>query len=406
MAIPPTPSTTTSSPSSPRTTSTLAANSPSTSASVTSARPSPTPPPTSPRRVGFVADPLGNGSTIVRGGFGIYYSQIVDNSQANYVLSGPQYINFTVAPGAVGFPSSIAAAPLPAIAPGAILPVRQIYIRPGNYAYLNTFFPTSTLLHYPSALLNPYSEQYTFGIEQRFDKATILDIDYVGTHTVHIVRPLDVDPPTPFLRTAQGQTRSVQAANCTRPYWVYFYQQKGTACPATAPTGPAAAGQPAFNTIQSDVNDGYLHYNALDVNLKHTFGSRGVALLSYVWSHTTDNVDPDTTSQNPNDANFPNDQERGNAIYDQRNRLVLSGYGVAPLKLQFGGILTLAGGLPYNLTTGTTNSGDTSGTTDRPVINGAVVGRNTGRGTPIYSFDPFVAREFRLYERLRFKPPC
>jgi hypothetical protein len=211
-----------------------------------------------------------------------------------------------------------------------------------------------------------------------------------------------VDPPTPFIRTAQGQTRSVQAANCTRPYWVYYYQHAGTACPATAPAGAAAANQPAFNTIQSDVNDGYAHYNALDVNLKHTFGSRGTALLSYVWSHTTDNVDPDTTSQNPNDANFPNAQERGNAIYDQRNRLVLSGFGVAPFKIQLGGILTLAGGLPYNLTTGTTNSGDTSGTTDRPVINGAVVGRNTGRGTPIYSFDPFLAREFRLYERLRF----
>ena len=50
----------------------------------------------------------------------------------------------------------------------------------------------------------------------------------------------------------------------------------------------------------------------------------------------------------------------------------------------------MAGGLPYNLTTGTTNSGDTGATTDRPVINGVVVGRNTGRGTPVYYVDPFV----------------
>ncbi len=347
-------------------------------------------------RVGFVYDPHGTGATIVRGGFGVYYSQVVDNSEANYVLSGPQYVNYTATPGQVGFPTSIAAAPLPALAPGATIPARSLYIRPGNSAYLNQFFPTSTLLHYPGALLNPYSEQYNFGIEQRLAPRTILDIDYVGTHQVHGIRPLDVDPPAPFLRTTQGQTRSAAAANCTRPYWVYFYRQEGLTCTASS----AAKTQPAYSTIQSDVNDGYVHYNSLNVNLKHTFGQRGTLLGSYVWSHTIDNVDPDTTSQNPNDANFTGIQERGNAIYDQRNRGVVSGYYVAPLKLQVGGVLTLAGGLPYNLVTGTTNSGDTGSTTDRPVINGIVVGRNTGRGTPTYSFDPFLARDFAVFERV------
>jgi hypothetical protein len=348
-------------------------------------------------RVGFVADPLGNGQTIVRGGFGIYYSQIPDNSQANYVLSGPAYINYTASQGQVGFPTSIASAPLPALAPGAPVPVRQIYVRPGNNAYLNQYFPTSTLIGYPSALLNPYSEQYTVGIEQRLNRMMVLDIDYVGTHTLHINRPLDVDPPAPFIRTAQGQTRTAAVADCTRPLWVYYYAQEGLTCTSTS----ARSTQPNFDTIQSDVNDGYLHYNALDVNLKGHFGGKGEMLLSYVWSHTTDNVDPDTTSQNPNDANFPNNQERGNAIFDQRNRFVGSGYYVAPFKIQVGGIVTVAGGLPYNITTGTTNSGDTSGTTDRPVINGVVLGRNAGRGTPIYSFDPFLAREIKLFERVR-----
>ncbi len=343
-------------------------------------------------RIGFVADPLGNGHTVLRGGFGIYYSQIPDNSQANYVLSGPAYINYTATPGQLGFPTSIAAAPLPALTPGAPVPVRQIYVRPGTTAYLNQYFNASTLVNYPSALLNPYSEQYTLGFQQRLDKSTVLDVDYVGTHTVHINRPLDVDAPAPFIRTAQGQTRSAAAADCTRPLWVAYYAQEGLTCTATS----ARSTQPNFDTVQSDVNDGYAHYNALDVNLKRNFGSHGDMLLSYVWSHTTDNVDPDTTSQNPNDANFPNDQERGNAIYDQRNRFVASGDYVAPFKIQVGGVLTLAGGLPYNITTGTTNSGDTSGTTDRPIVNGVVLTRNAGRGTPIYSFDPFLERKFKL----------
>jgi hypothetical protein len=61
-----------------------------------------------------------------------------------------------------------------------------------------------------------------------------------------------------------------------------------------------------------------------------------------------------------------------------------------------GGISTLGSGLPYNIVTGTTNSGDTGATTDRPVINGVVVGRNAGRGRPIYDFSPFIERPFSL----------
>ncbi len=165
---------------------------------------------------------------------------------------------------------------------------------------------------------------------------------------------------------------------------------------STASTAPAST-QPAYSVIQSDVNDGYSHYNALDVNVRGNYGTRGAFLASYTWSHTTDNVDPDVPSQNPNDPTQPGNAERGNAIFDQRNRLVVSGFYLAPLKIQVGGIVSLAGGLPYNLITGLTNSGDTGATTDRPIINGAIVGRNTGRGTPIYSFDPFLARAFPLF---------
>jgi len=66
------------------------------------------------------------------------------------------------------------------------------------------------------------------------------------------------------------------------------------------------------------------------------------------------------------------------------------------LKINIGGIGTLGAGFPFNYVTGTTNSGDTGATTDRPVINGAVIGRNAGLGLPIYSFDPFVGRSFPL----------
>jgi hypothetical protein len=344
-------------------------------------------------RVGFVYDPSGKGKFVMRGGFGIYYSQVVDNEEADYALTGPTGVfTYTATSGQVGFPSSVAAAPIPAFPAGAAVPLRSLYLRPGDSAYYNQFFPTSTLVGYPNKLLNPYSEQYTLSIEHQFAQNWLLSIDYVGTHQLRNVRPLDVDAPTSFVRTPQNLTRTAQAANCTRPYWIAFYAQAGTTCDPVKNAGVT----PPYSVIQSDVNDGFLHYDALDVNLHHVFSRSFEMLASYTWSHTLDNVDPDATSQNPNDPLQTGLQEYGNALYDQRNRFVLSGVYVAPLKIHIGGVATLAGGLPYNLTTGTTNSGDTGATTDRPLINGVVVGRDTGRGTPIYDVDPFVSRAFPI----------
>src|SRR5262249_20328355 len=117
----------------------------------------------------------------------------------------------------IGFPTSVADAPLPAFPPGAQVPLRSLYIRPGRAAYYDQFFPVSTLIGYQSGLWNPYTEQWTFGIERQLATNWVLSGDYVGSHSVKINRPLDVDPPTSFIRTAQGQSRPPQAANCTRP---------------------------------------------------------------------------------------------------------------------------------------------------------------------------------------------
>ncbi|MGA2260628.1 MAG: TonB-dependent receptor [Acidobacteriota bacterium] len=344
-------------------------------------------------RVGFAYNWRGDGKTVIRGGFGIYYSQIVDNSAANYALTGPTGVfNYTATPGQIGFPTSVAAAPLPAFPAGAAVPLRSLYIRPGDSADLDQFFPTSTLVGYPDKLLNPYSEQWVFGVERQLKPDWVLSVDYVGSHTLKINRPLDVDPPASFTRTAQGQTRTAQAANCTRPYWISFYSQIGMTCNPAAASNP----QPPYSVILSDVNNGFAFYDALDVNLNHRFSRRFSMLASYTWSHAIDNVDPDVPGQNPNDPNRTGNIEKGNAIFDQHHRFVLSGVCVAPLKITLGGIVTLASGLPYNFTTGTNNSGDTGATTDRPVINGVVVGRNAGRGNPIYDVSPFIERVFAL----------
>ncbi|HJW99988.1 MAG TPA: TonB-dependent receptor, partial [Terriglobales bacterium] len=352
-------------------------------------------------RIGFAYNWRGKSHTVIRSGFGIYYAQVIDNSAANYALTGPTgFFNFTAGPGQIGFPSSVSAVPLPVFPPGAVVPVRSLYIRPGRASFYNQFFPTSALIGYSDALLNPYSEQWTIGVEHQLGNGWVLAIDYLGSQTVHVVRPLDVDPPTPFIRTAQGQTRGAQAANCTRPLWVKFYADAGRTCNPAAANPP----QPAYSVIQTDVNNGFVRYHALNVNLNHQFAQRFAMLASYVYSHTIDNVDPDVPGGNPNDPNFTGAEEKGNAIFDQRHRFVLSGTFHAPFGFNLGGITTMASALPFNFVTGSNNSGDAGATTDRPVINGVVVGRNTGRGRAIYEVSPFVEKDFPIKgERFRIR---
>ncbi len=156
--------------------------------------------------MGFAYNWRGEGKTVIRGGFGIYYSQIVDNSEANYALTGPTGVfNYTASPGQIGFPSQRGRGASAGVSCRAQAPLRSLYIRPGDSAYLNQFFPTNTLIGYQNQLLNPYSEQWTFGVERRLAPDWVLSVDYVGSHTLRINRPLDVDPPSPFIRTAPGQ---------------------------------------------------------------------------------------------------------------------------------------------------------------------------------------------------------
>jgi hypothetical protein len=63
-------------------------------------------------RLGFSYNPGADPKTTIRGGYGIYYSEIRANIVAGWELNGPTgFFNFSAAPGQIGFPPSLA--PLP-----------------------------------------------------------------------------------------------------------------------------------------------------------------------------------------------------------------------------------------------------------------------------------------------------
>jgi hypothetical protein len=323
-------------------------------------------------RIGFAYNPGGDTRTAIRGGYGIYYSEIRANIVAGFALNGPTgFFNFSVAPGQTGFPTSLT--PVTSFPPGGVVPARDITLRPGMAAYYSQFLDTSKLRGYPDSLVNPKTDQATLGIEREIAPTWFLSLDGVHSHTTKIDRNLDLNAPSLFVRTAPGQTRSAAAADLTRPIL------------------PVNGG---YRRVLVTVNTGESKYDALQVNLNKNFAGKAGLLASYTWSHTRNNVEQDAPGGDPNDFSQLN-QEWADSLLDQRHRVVVSGWARLPLSLLGGGVVTAASGRPYNITTGADNNGD-GANADRPVINGQVIGRNAGQGNSVYDISLFLAREFPL----------
>lgn len=350
-------------------------------------------------RIGFAYNVLGDNKTIVRGSYGVYYSQLRANLGAQFNLGGPTGIfTFTATPGQFGFPTSLNA--LPSFPAGANLPPRDIVIRPGRADYYSQFFDVSKLRNYPDKLLNPSTRQGTIGVERDLGGNFFLKVDYVQAHTQDIERLLDLNAPSLFVPTVAVPFRTVAQANLTRPIL------------------PISNG---YRRIQALVNEGVSDYNGLQINLEKRFSRRFSFLASYTLSKTTNTVEPDAGSGEPNDVNALGENERGLSLLDQRHRFVFSGYYQLPYGFAVGGVTSAASGRPYNIVVGTaafrttngtvtttTNVSDINGdasTADRPFdFNaGTFLERNAGRGTPTYSTDLFAEKSFRLSERMRLE---
>ncbi len=378
-------------------------------------------------RVGFAWRVPHAGTTVLRAGYGIYYSEIRIDEAAGYLLGGPTGLfTFSAAPGQCGFPTSVTPwASLAALlaSPGCTsagvttVPERSITIQLGDTAGLSQYLSTSALHFYPNSLLNPYTQQWTMGLEHEIARGWVFSVDYVGSITVKLDRTVDLNAPTsctyttnsalvttsggncvliaPTASTAAG-TRSSAIANATRPV-----QPTGT-CTTTSASFISTIGN-CFNNysaIDAVVNDGTATYNAMQARLKKQLSHHFSLLLSYTYSHGIDSVEPDAANQNADDFNQLGAQEKGSSLLDQRNRAALSGWYDFPLGITFGSAATLSSGFPFNILTGVDNNGD-GVTADRPFLNGALTSRNAGQAPPLYDVDIFLSKSLSFRDRMK-----
>ena len=341
-------------------------------------------------RVGFGWHPGGNARLSIRGGYGMYYSQIQSNLVAGYLVSGLDGLTtYTATPGQLGFPTCLTGSCLPLsfdpkTLPASELPARDITIGAGRRSFYEAQFAKyglnfDLLPNYPDKLVNPRSQVVSIGAERELAKGLFLGGDYVHQHWTNLDRTVDLNAPTPFDRTAPGQVRTVAAANATRPIL------------------PVNGGIRQVNVL---MNLGVADYDGLQTQLRYRGNSRLYAAVSYTLAKATNTTEPDGNGIGPNDASISRlgEIERGPSVLDQRHRAVITLSYRLPLNITAGTLTQFASARPFNATTGVDNNGD-GANNDRPVINGQVIGKSAFRGTATSDVGLFLEHTIHTSER-------
>ncbi len=341
-------------------------------------------------RVGFGWHPGGDARLSIRGGYGMYYSQIQSNLVAGYLVSGLDGLTtYTATPGQLGFPTCLTGSCLPLAfdpktLPASELPARDITIGAGQRSFYEAQFAKyglnfDLLPNYPDKLVNPRSQVVSIGAERELAKGLFVGGDYVYQHWTDLDRTVDLNAPTPFDRTAPGQVRTVAAANATRPIL------------------PVNGGVRQVNVL---MNLGVADYDGLQTQIRYRGNSRLYASLSYTLSKATNTTEPDGNGVGTNDASISRlgEQERGPSLLDQRHRAVITVTYRLPWNIEAGTLSQFASARPLNAVTGVDNNGD-GANNDRPVINGQVIGKSAFRGTATSDVALFLEKRIRTSER-------
>jgi len=353
-------------------------------------------------RIGFGWHPGGNSRTSIRGGYGMYYTQIQSNLVASYLVSGLDGLTtYTAIAGQTGFPTCLTCVPVnvdPKTLPASQLPARDITIQAGRRAFYETQFTKyglnfDLLPNYPDKLVNPRSQVISIGAEREIAKGLFLGGDFVHQRLSNINRTVDLNAPAPFDRTAPGQFRCPVgvAPPCTAA-------QAVTAANATRPILPVNGGVRQVNVL---MNLGVADYNGLQTNFSYRGSRKLYAAVSYTLSKATNTTEPDGNGINPNDGNIARlgDVESGPSVVDQRHRAVLTFSYKLPYNFTVGTLTQFASSRPFNATTGVDNNGD-GANNDRPVINGVVISKSAFQGTATSDVAVFVENRIKVTERM------
>jgi hypothetical protein len=315
-------------------------------------------------RTGFAWDLGQSGRTVIRGGYGRFYDQLFDNIPNVEDLFGIQG-NFSITLTPTGnpgvfptFPNVFSALP------------------PGFGAALGRTVTLDLGALDPDARKTPYSDQFTIGVARELTSDIALTVDYTFLRGYDLFRTVDLNGPAPF-DTTTGATRTVAAADATRPY----------GSPSRVP-GPYDIQEGGFKQIRAILSEGNAWYHGLKLNLTKRFSHNHLYQVSYTFSRSENEQDDFGSAAQGAD---PFDFFRARASNDTPHVLVVNGTYILPYAITLSGILNVRSGLTVDPQAGADLNGD-GFTTDRP----GTLARNSFRMPTIKNVDLSVGKTFTL----------
>ena len=375
--------------------------------------------------VAFAWDPFGRGKTSVRGGYGIYYDQILGAviSQSRNVFPTFLTINF----GGFNTEFDVNDPGGSALLPHPFVPANPsvLFGVPGT---LNRFDPSignvvnatlaaafrTNLAAGPgfvlprNDLVTPYSQHWGLTVEHQFGSDLLASAAYVGTRGAHLLRfatPNLGPNAIPLVDDVLAEELPGLPPPNKFPYLFGV---------SISPSVAAADLRPfpllgSFTSIESDANS---IYHSLQLELIKRF-SKGIQFTTaYTWSHAIDEVsdlfDLEGARALPQDSRDRR-AERANANYDVRHRFVYSLIWDLPIfeqsKIlggwQIGSIGTFQTGQPYSVLFCCDENldGNLTDRVDPGPANPSRGRRNAFRAPGVATVDMSVNKFFRFTEK-------
>jgi hypothetical protein len=275
-------------------------------------------------RFGFAHDLTGDGKTSLRGGYGLFYSQVRQQANNQIATNQPFSLKLTVnnPAGGVNSPYQGVGNPFPFEAPSNAQEAQ-------NYKWVLPL----TITQWNPNFRNATQQQWNLNLQREFFSSWIGTVAYVGSKGNHLFMSAEANPGI-FGRPGNLNQRRLLAPN--------FAQV----------TDMSSRGNSVYHALQ------------LNVNKRLT---RGLSVLAnYTWSKLIDDSSGD--GEQPNDP-FNFRQNRGRSNFDLPHRFVTSfiwqlpalANSAAPVRYLLGGwetngILTLQAGRPLTIISGRDNS--------------------------------------------------
>jgi hypothetical protein len=234
-------------------------------------------------RIGFAFSP-GQGKTVLRGGFGIFYDLQANQSDTELAYNPTGYfLSQTV--------TNTSVQPTMRLSTGFPTPV---------YATLDNPFGRASAMEFNHR--TTYIEEWNLNLEQALPENALLQVAYVGTHGVKLAALYNVNQPFQPL-----DSNFSAAPNDGRPYY------------STVPN---------ISAIREDSNEQNLIAHALEVRLEKRFSRNWSVLNSYTWQHTIGQNDEDESEEPQNTHNLK--AERGDNGPDYRHQFSMAATYVLP----------------------------------------------------------------------------